>query len=42
MIIGTLPYDHLKAIFRALLEENEGGRKTFIENWVEPVRKKKR
>ncbi len=42
MIIGTLPYDHLKAIFQALVEEREGGPKTFIENWVEPVRKKKK
>jgi uncharacterized membrane protein/protein-disulfide isomerase len=42
MIIGTLPYDHLKAIFQALLEESEGGGKKFIENWVEPVRKKKK
>lgn len=42
MIIGTLPYDHLKAIFQALVEEHEGGPKAFIENWVEPVRKKKK
>jgi uncharacterized membrane protein/protein-disulfide isomerase len=42
MIIGTLPYDHLKAIFQALVEEHEGGPKKFIENWVEPVRKKKK
>ena len=42
MIIGTLPYDHLRAIFQALVEEHEGGPKTFIENWVEPVRKKKK
>jgi protein-disulfide isomerase len=42
MIIGTLPYDHLKAIFQALVEEHEGGPNTFIENWVEPVRKKKK
>jgi uncharacterized membrane protein/protein-disulfide isomerase len=41
MIIGTLPYDHLKAIFQALVEEHEGGPKKFIENWVEPARKKK-
>lgn len=37
MIIGTLPYEHLKAICRALVEEHEGGKK-FIENWV-PLRK---
>ncbi len=36
MIIGTLPYEHLRAIFRALVEEHEGGKK-FIENWV-PLR----
>ena len=41
MIIGTLPYEHLKAIFQALVEEHEGGPKKFIENWVEPARKKK-
>jgi uncharacterized membrane protein/protein-disulfide isomerase len=37
MIIGTLPYEHLKAICQALVEEHEGGKK-FIENWV-PLRK---
>ncbi len=42
MIIGTLPYDHLKAIFQALVEEHEGGPKKFIENWMPPVKKKKR
>ena len=41
MIIGTLPYDHLRAIFQALVEEHEGGPKKFIENWVAPVKKKK-
>jgi uncharacterized membrane protein/protein-disulfide isomerase len=41
MIIGTLPYDHLRAIFKALVEEHEGGAKSFIENWVPPVKKKK-
>jgi uncharacterized membrane protein/protein-disulfide isomerase len=34
MIIGTLPYEHMQAIFRALVEEHEGGPKKFIENWV--------
>jgi protein-disulfide isomerase len=38
MVIGTLPYEHLKALFQALVDEKEGGRK-FIENWV-PVPKK--
>jgi uncharacterized membrane protein/protein-disulfide isomerase len=42
MIIGTLPADHLRAIFRALVEEREGGAKKFIENWVPPVRKNKK
>ncbi len=41
MIIGTLPYGHLKAIFQALVDEHEAGQKKFIENWVPPVRKKK-
>jgi protein-disulfide isomerase/uncharacterized membrane protein len=36
MVIGTLPYAHLKAIFESLLSEEEktDGRK-FIENWVD-------
>jgi uncharacterized membrane protein/protein-disulfide isomerase len=42
MIIGTLPYEHLKAIFQALVDESSGGPKKFIENWVEPARRKKR
>jgi protein-disulfide isomerase len=33
MIIGTFPYEHLRAICQALVEEHEGGKK-FIENWV--------
>lgn len=33
MIIGTLPYEHLRAICQTLVEEHEGGKK-FIENWV--------
>jgi uncharacterized membrane protein/protein-disulfide isomerase len=41
MIIGTLPYDHLKAIFQALVDEHEGGPKKFIENWVVPSKKKR-
>ncbi len=41
MIIGTLPYDHLRAIFKALVDEHEGGPKKFIENWVPPAKKKK-
>jgi hypothetical protein len=42
MIIGTLPYEHLRAIFQALVQEREGGVKKFIENWVEQPRPKKR
>ena len=38
MIIGTLPYDQLRAIFQALLDEHERGEGSqFIENW-EPRR----
>ena len=37
MVIGTLPTEHLRAIFQALVEEHEGGRR-FMENWV-PTRK---
>ena len=33
MVIGTLPYTQLRAIFRAVLEEKEGGAK-FMEDWV--------
>ncbi len=43
MIIGTLPIEHMRAIFQALVEEHEGGRK-FIENWAptaKPSRKKR-
>ncbi len=36
MIIGTLPYEQLRAIFQALVDEAEqGGPKQFIENWEE-------
>ena len=36
MIIGTLPYEQLRAIFQALVDEAEqGGPKRFIENWEE-------
>lgn len=38
MIIGTLPYDQLRAIFQALVDEHERGEDAqFIENW-EPNR----
>jgi uncharacterized membrane protein/protein-disulfide isomerase len=36
MIIGTLPYGQMKAIFEALLEESgKTGDRRFLENWVE-------
>jgi uncharacterized membrane protein len=35
MLIGTLPYEQLRAIFQALVEEAEGDERRFIENWVE-------
>jgi len=44
MVIGTLPYAHLKAIFESLLTEGEEpGSRRFLENWVEfkPSRKQK-
>ncbi len=41
MIIGTLPYQHLKAIFQALVDERENGGRKFIENWVPPAKRKK-
>ena len=34
MVIGTLPYEQLRAIFQALVEEQEGDPR-FLENWVE-------
>jgi len=33
MVIGTLPYEQMRAIFQALVDEREG-RKNFMENWV--------
>jgi len=43
MIIGTLPYAHLKAIFESLLSEGgrAGNRVRFMENWVDTRPKKK-
>jgi len=36
MVIGTLPYAHLKAIFESLLAGGEkSGDRRFIENWVD-------
>jgi len=36
MIIGTLPYEQLRAIFQALAGEDRGGPR-FIESWVPPA-----
>ncbi|OGD31617.1 MAG: hypothetical protein A2V45_14415 [Candidatus Aminicenantes bacterium RBG_19FT_COMBO_58_17] len=43
MIIGTLPYAHLKAIFESLLSEGglAGAEGRFMENWVDTRPKKK-
>jgi len=35
MIIGTLPYEQLHAIFQALVDEHSTGDRRFIESWVE-------
>ncbi len=45
MVIGTLPYAHLKAIFESLLTDGrEPGSSRFLENWVKsrPGKKQKR
>ena len=34
MVIGTLPYEQLRAIFAALINEHDGQDK-FLENWVD-------
>ncbi len=39
MVIGTFPEDHLRAIFRALVEQN-GGQQKFLENWEDTKKKK--
>jgi len=39
MIIGTLPYEHLRAIFQDIVDEHEG-RTRFIEQWVPPRARK--
>jgi uncharacterized membrane protein len=33
MVIGTFPYEHLRAIFQALVDEEEQGER-FMERWV--------
>ena len=35
MVIGTLPYEQLHAIFQALIDEHDSDDSRFIENWVE-------
>lgn len=35
MVIGTLPYEQLHAIFQALVDEHVGGDRRFMESWVE-------
>jgi uncharacterized membrane protein/predicted DsbA family dithiol-disulfide isomerase len=35
MIIGTLPLEQLRAIFRALIDEHENGGAAFMENWID-------
>ena len=32
LVIGTFPYEHLRAIFQALVDRQEGG-KRFMESW---------
>lgn len=39
MVIGTLPYEQMRTIFQALLDEAGGG-EPFIENWVPPKARK--
>jgi len=43
MIIGTLPYEQLKAIFESLVSGGtKGGDKRYLENWVDLRPKKKK
>jgi protein-disulfide isomerase len=35
MIIGTFPYEQLRAIFQALVDRHEQGDRSFMENWVD-------
>jgi hypothetical protein len=43
MIIGTLPYGQLRAIFESLVAEGaKTGDRRFLENWVEFQPKKKK
>lgn len=34
MVIGTLPYEQLRAIFQALVDRADSDEKGFLENWV--------
>jgi uncharacterized membrane protein len=36
MIIGTIPTEQLRAIFRALVDEHTHGGARFLENWLDP------
>ncbi len=36
MVIGTLPYEQMRALFQALVDESTAGT-GFIENWVRPA-----
>jgi hypothetical protein len=36
MLIGTFPYEQMRAIFQALVDERERAGSKFIENWIEP------
>jgi hypothetical protein len=36
MIIGTYSYEQLRAIFQAIVDEQERGEASFIENWIDP------
>ena len=35
LVIGTLPYEQLRAIFQALVDEHEAGDRRFMESWME-------
>ncbi|MBN1225081.1 MAG: thioredoxin domain-containing protein [Candidatus Aminicenantes bacterium] len=39
LVIGTLPYEQLRAVFQDLVDEFEG-RERFIEQWVPPKARK--
>lgn len=35
MIIGTFPYEQLRAIFQSIVDKNEKGKQNFMEHWQE-------